>query len=960
MRKLLWNFLLSWSAVLLLIPVALATRVVEQTIDVTELAADTNVYAILYTDGTMVFQHGSTPEKGRKVLETFMVDMVNGYSFTWVDGGSNSMPTTPWRDVLSSIKKVDFADTIHPLSTKFWFYKCANLKKITHIENLDTSNVTSMQCMFYECKSLTSLDLSSFDTSQVIVMGGMFLRCSKLSSLNLSGFDTSKVQNMTAMFHGHNELKTLDLSSFNTSRVVYMDDMFSYADELTTIYTSENFVTANVSNSYKMFFDNTKLVGGNKTTFDSSYTDKTYARIDKAGTPGYFTDASAKPAYSVPKVSEPEPGNAEASRKAGEQRLKKLYQDFETAYTNYMTKVSDILTKKGQEKQNTVSDYEEQARKLMDADKQKHYLSFNLGNSLDTAVDERAKLHAYMAVCQMFNETADAQGLDFSKIGFSDPVSAESKIVNQIRKSLSRYNKTFDYSGSKVEIRCLNAQINKDKNAQFGRITVTEHYVGNTYNDYTVLLCTGASDGGELIAAYLNEMRNLFSNAVTNVYASLVQDLLGKSVSDLTTDLIKKKITGPVAAKLAEHGWDQLANTLYNCYEYYKLCKNCTEITVDGMTFKNMEKNVKKVQEFNFQTPASDSASKKLASKLEQAERDFMSGLYEFYTTGTIADKGIWSSIKRFFSGKCPIAIEVLDASGKQIGYVGDDDLRYDEEQLWIEENGDEKRIYFFTDDPVSLRITGTDYGTMDCTLEEYDNGTPTGRANFYDIPLEAGKEFSAPLIPSGGTVDAEELRLTVEVGSGGTIAATEYIPSFASAAVQIRAAVAPDGGGTVTGGGVYVKGDAAVLCASADENHTFIGWYDEEETYLSGDSAYTFTAREDKTVTVYFAENYPSLVNYMVEVSGQYRDVYNVVVEQDRDAFTVHVTKLEDTAAGQNLCVFLADYEDSGKMAALSEIPGVETAAGLDFSGTVSERGSKLFMLDQNFRPVIRAYTSE
>ena len=112
--------------------------------------------------------------------------------------------------------------------------------------------------------------------------------------------------------------------------------------------------------------------------------------------------------------------------------------------------------------------------------------------------------------------------------------------------------------------------------------------------------------------------------------------------------------------------------------------------------------------------------------------------------------------------------------------------------------------------------------------------------------------------------------------------------------------------------------------------------------------------------MTAYFAENYPSLVNYMVEVSGQYRDVYNVVVEQDRDAFTVHVTKLEDTAAGQNLCVFLADYEDSGKMAALSEIPGVETAAGLDFSGTVSERGSKLFMLDQNFRPVIRAYTSE
>jgi len=38
-----------------------------------------------------------------------------------------------------------------------------------------------------------------------------------------------------------------------------------------------------------MFNGCTSLVGGNGTTYNSSHTDATYARIDRAGTPGYFT-----------------------------------------------------------------------------------------------------------------------------------------------------------------------------------------------------------------------------------------------------------------------------------------------------------------------------------------------------------------------------------------------------------------------------------------------------------------------------------------------------------------------------------------------------------------------------------------------------------------------------------------------------------------------------------------------
>ena len=45
----------------------------------------------------------------------------------------------------------------------------------------------------------------------------------------------------------------------------------------------------NVTSSDYMFGSNASLVGGNGTKFNSSYVDKTYARIDTANTPGYFT-----------------------------------------------------------------------------------------------------------------------------------------------------------------------------------------------------------------------------------------------------------------------------------------------------------------------------------------------------------------------------------------------------------------------------------------------------------------------------------------------------------------------------------------------------------------------------------------------------------------------------------------------------------------------------------------------
>ena len=70
--------------------------------------------------------------------------------------------------------------------------------------------------------------------------------------------------------------------------------MFYSCRALKTIYVSESWNTNKVTSSSGMFTNCTSLIGGNGTTYNSSYTDKTYARIDAADAPGYLTGKTYK------------------------------------------------------------------------------------------------------------------------------------------------------------------------------------------------------------------------------------------------------------------------------------------------------------------------------------------------------------------------------------------------------------------------------------------------------------------------------------------------------------------------------------------------------------------------------------------------------------------------------------------------------------------------------------------
>ena len=194
----------------------------------------------------------------------------------------------------TALQEADLSNLNTSNVTDMWamFRNCNNLETV-NLTGLNTTNVTYMDYMFYGCYALTSLNLSTFDAKNVTTMNSMFYSCKALESVIFGeDFDTSKVTDMYCMFYCCYKLKTLDLSRFSTANVTKMTQMFYCCEELTTVTVGSGWNTDKVtsSNSSNMFGGDTKLVGGAGTTYNSTYKDKTYAKIDGgADDPGYFT-----------------------------------------------------------------------------------------------------------------------------------------------------------------------------------------------------------------------------------------------------------------------------------------------------------------------------------------------------------------------------------------------------------------------------------------------------------------------------------------------------------------------------------------------------------------------------------------------------------------------------------------------------------------------------------------------
>ena len=250
---------------------------------------DQTITRVWYGDAVTNIGDGESPQWSATVAETCTkVVFYENFSEVkptnlnnWFRGMKN----------LTEIEGLQYLNTSEATNMRRMFEDCQSLTSLD-LSSFDTQKVTSMHSMFAYCSGLTSLDLSSFDTKEVTVMSLMFRSCDNLTSLDLSNFNTAKVTNMTSMFQGCSSLESLDLNDFKTDALEAMNFMFSDCQHLKTIYCNNDWDTSKVPEDFKnkVFYNSPNLVGGHGTTYEESHVGYEYARVDRDGTPGYFTD----------------------------------------------------------------------------------------------------------------------------------------------------------------------------------------------------------------------------------------------------------------------------------------------------------------------------------------------------------------------------------------------------------------------------------------------------------------------------------------------------------------------------------------------------------------------------------------------------------------------------------------------------------------------------------------------
>lgn len=157
-------------------------------------------------------------------------------------GGING--TTACPDLFAyyvNVETITFGNAFHTENlpvTAGMFYECNSLTSID-LRNFDTSQTSDMSNMFYGCRSLQKLDVSGFVTTKVHSMKNMFYNCNSIKKLDVSNFNTRTVLNMEGMFYGCHSVEELDVSNFNTSRVINMTGMFAYCSSLKNLDVSK-------------------------------------------------------------------------------------------------------------------------------------------------------------------------------------------------------------------------------------------------------------------------------------------------------------------------------------------------------------------------------------------------------------------------------------------------------------------------------------------------------------------------------------------------------------------------------------------------------------------------------------------------------------------------------------------------------------------------------------------------
>ena len=203
-----------------------------------------NKYAILYSNGDLVFQQGNRPDESKGDVVT---------SWTGFDNGQ----THPWSG-RTDVKKVIYDVDVKIVNATSYFEGMSELTQIVGLEHLDTSTVRSFSRMFHSCSKLINNDFDKLNTDMAKTCGYMFYGCQKIGDFDYSKWTLSDVTNLEYMFYNCDKLTNVDLSSWVLSNVTSLSCMFNDCDGLISCKMAGDM--SKVTSTQSMFYECNNLL----------------------------------------------------------------------------------------------------------------------------------------------------------------------------------------------------------------------------------------------------------------------------------------------------------------------------------------------------------------------------------------------------------------------------------------------------------------------------------------------------------------------------------------------------------------------------------------------------------------------------------------------------------------------------------------------------------------------------
>lgn len=170
--------------------------------------------------------------------------------------------------------------------------------------------------------------------------------------------------------------------------------------------------------------------------------------------------------------------------------------------------------------------------------------------------------------------------------------------------------------------------------------------------------------------------------------------------------------------------------------------------------------NYKKALEQNM-VSCSEKARAASKARIEKLEKDL---------------SGIWQNIRRMISQVavlCPVDVEIYASDGSLAGSVTDNEVaEMASDKVYICIEGDKKYIYLLEDDDYTMKLRGTDAGTMTYSVQniDMDTGEVMEEKTFVNVTLTAGKAFAGSVKVEENIateIAADEIRLFVVKDNG-------------------------------------------------------------------------------------------------------------------------------------------------------------------------------------------------